>query len=905
MPSSHATPLRNTSPIAIVGIGALFPGSSDKTGFWRDLLAGRDLITEVPPSHWLIDDYFDPDPNATDKVYVKRGAFLQETEFSPRDFGIRLTETPSTDTAQLLALLAAKQVLEDATGSQLASMDRSRISVVLGASSVTELMLELNARMQRPVWADALRQHGFDPEQVEAICNRISSQYVPWTKTSFPGLLGNVVAGRIANRFDLAGTNCSVDAACASSLAALHVSLMELESGHSDLVITGGVDALNNPTTYACFSKTPAMSRTGDCRPFSANADGTMLGEGLGMLALKRIADAERDGDRIYAVIRGLGTSSDGMSRSIYTPVPEGQAKAMRRAYAAAGYEPHTVELVEAHGSGTPVGDRAEFQSLSGVFDEPPNTHKRWCALGSIKSQIGHTKAASGSAGLIKTVMALHHKVLPPTIKVDQPNPALHIEESPFYLNTRARPWLRGSSHPRRASVNSFGLGGTNYHVTLEEYTGSSPRRPRLRTHEFELLLVAADSATELIEQCRGLDLRPASLAHTAHQSLQSWRGGNYRIALVVKPGEADAVMAQALDHIERQPEQPIALLDVNVEYAVGAPVGSLGMIFSGEGGQYLEMGRDLAMSFDAARDVWDKSADLNLDSIALHETVFPPPAFSEEERKQQESLLAEPRWAQPAICAVQLAQVAMLRQLGIEPAAGAGHGFGELTALAAAGSLSADDLLRIGWFSGSIEAVEATALDSPIAASSVAALHDCLADIDVCQPRFPVYATGTAQAYPAAPAQIRLQLACAMPTPVRFPEQINAMHAAGVRIFLEVGPGNHLSTTVEQTLAGRPHLMVSLDRAGGDGVLMLCQAIAKLAAAGIAMRPAALWQEYAEPMDPGLQKKPAVSISISGTNYGRPYPPAPGSRTQATASDTAQPPIRPQESWLDTLAGR
>ena len=221
-----------------------------------------------------------------------------------------------------------------------------------------------------------------------------------------------------------------------------------VRSAQSDLVITGGVDTLNDIFMFMCFSKTPALSPTGDCRPFSDEADGTMLGEGLGMVALKRLDDAERDGDRIYAVIRGVGSSSDGRAKSVYAPRAEGQAQALRRAYAAAGYGPETVELVEAHGTGTKAGDVAEFEALRTVFDEPGAADRQWCALGSVKSQIGHTKAAAGAAGLFKAVMALHHKVLPPTIKVERPNPKLELEESPFYLNTEARPWVRGARPP-------------------------------------------------------------------------------------------------------------------------------------------------------------------------------------------------------------------------------------------------------------------------------------------------------------------------------------------------------------------------------------------------------------------------------------------------------------------------
>ena len=462
-------------PIAIVGVSALFPGSADATGFWRDILAGRDLLSDVPATHWRIDDYFDADPAAPDKTYAKRGGFLHPVDFDALHWGVPPSTLPATDTSQLLALIVAQAVLQDATREQFEHMDRSRISVILGVTSAQELLFSMVSRLQRPVWVKALRETGIPEDEVQAACARIAAHYVPWQEASFPGLLGNVVAGRIANRLNLGGTNCVTDAACASSLSALAMAVSELQLGHSDLAIAGGVDTLNDIFMYLCFSKTPALSPSGDCRPFSEQADGTMLGEGLGMVALKRLSDAERDGDRVYAVLRGIGTASDGRSKSVYAPVSAGQALALQRAYQAAGYGPETVQLVEAHGTGTKAGDIAEFEGLRLVY-AAASERRQWCALGSVKSQIGHSKAAAGAAGLFKAIMALHHKVLPPTIKVDAPNPKLQINNSPFYLNTRARPWIRGSAHPRRAAVSAFGFGGSNFHVTLEEYCGPAPR---------------------------------------------------------------------------------------------------------------------------------------------------------------------------------------------------------------------------------------------------------------------------------------------------------------------------------------------------------------------------------------------------------------------------------------------
>ncbi|MEI8257341.1 MAG: beta-ketoacyl synthase N-terminal-like domain-containing protein, partial [Deltaproteobacteria bacterium] len=342
-----------STPIAVVGVGALFPGSTTTIGFWRDILEGKDRLTDVPRSHWLAEDYYDPKPGTPDKVYGIRGGFLPDVDFSPMEFGFPPNALPATDTAQLLALVVAKHALEEATRGKYETMDRSRMSVILGVASATEMVAHMSGRLQKPVVEHAMRVAGLDEEQIARVGKAFDGSYVPWQESTFPGLLGNVVAGRITNRLDLGGTNAVVDAACAGSLAAISMAVNDLALGNSDLVITGGVDALNDILMFMCFAQTGALSTSGDCRPFSDQCDGTILGEGIGMLALKRLDQAERDGDAIYAVIRGIGSSSDGRAKSIYAPSAQGQTLALKRAYQHAGYGPETVGLVEAHGTGT------------------------------------------------------------------------------------------------------------------------------------------------------------------------------------------------------------------------------------------------------------------------------------------------------------------------------------------------------------------------------------------------------------------------------------------------------------------------------------------------------------------------------------------------------------------------
>lgn len=678
-------------PIAIVGVAALFPGSKDCEGFWRDIVTGKDLLSEVPPTHWLIDDYYDPDPSMPDKIYAKRGSFLGKIDFDPLEFGIPPTNLAATDTSQLLALIVAKSVLEEASQNQLDRLNRERVSVILGVTSGQELFTSMASRLQKPIWLKALREHGIDERDAQQICSRISGHYQPWVEATFPGLLGNVIAGRIANRFDLHGTNCITDAACASSFSAISMGINELMLGQADLVIAGGVDAMNDPCMFSCFSKTPALSPSGDCRPFSDQADGTMLGEGLAMFALKRLSDAEAENDRIYAVLRGIGSSSDGRSKSIYAPLAKGQARALRRAYDLAGYGPETVELIEAHGTGTVAGDAAEFAALREVFDSNGRPDRQWCALGSVKSQIGHTKATAGAAGLLKAIMAIHHKILPPTIKIERPNPQLMIETSPFYLNTQARPWIRDSSLPRRASVSAFGFGGTNFHATLEEYQGNGLRAYRQRISPVELILYAAGDVSSLLAQCSAVITEDVSLTSLARKSQETFQLLKYRLAIVTSDlKDYKNKLQLALDRISRDPEAAFTTT-TGVYYALGEKTGRVAFIFPGQGSQYINMGADIAMQFDEALGVWDNAAGLGL---KLHNFVYPRPAFDEATRETQATALMDTTVAQPAIVNMSLSLLAILNRLGLKADCAAGHSLGELTALHYAGVFDQQTLL-------------------------------------------------------------------------------------------------------------------------------------------------------------------------------------------------------------------
>ena len=689
------------SPIAVVGASGLFPGSVDGQSFWRNILAGEDFMTEVPEDHWLIDDYYDSEPGKPGKIYGNRGAFLPKVDFDPMEFGMPPKQLSTTDTAQLLALIVARKVLDDAVSVQFGKVDKADISVILGVASATEMVGQMVSRIQRPNWVKALRDAGIPETKVNEVCAGIEATYPEWDESTFPGLLGNVVAGRIANRLDLGGTNCVVDAACASSLGAVAMAIRELQSGSSNLVISGGVDALNDIFMYMCFSQTPALSPTGDCRPFSAEADGTMLGEGIGMVALRRLEDAEKDGDRIYAVIRGVGSSSDGRSGSIYAPESRGQALAIRRAYDMTDYDVDEVELIEAHGTATKAGDAAEFGGLQYAFEDFAEDRQQWCALGSVKSQIGHTKSAAGAASLFKVVMALHHKVLPGTIKVKEPNPALKIEDSPFYLNTETRPWIHDPGTTRKGSVSSFGFGGSNFHVALEEYVQPGEVRGRYHSSPVELMLFSGRSANELIAAAKAATekLSESALPMLAKQLQKDFDASStYRLAIIAADGDSLVTqISQATDKVRAQPEESFSMPN-RIHYGVAAERQKIGFLFPGQGSQYVNMGSELACEFDQAREAWDQASTVDLDpDHRLDQVVFPIPVFTDADRKKQNTLLTSTEWAQPAIGCVSWSMLNLLETLGLKPDAVAGHSYGEVTALYAAGAIkSPSSLLEI-----------------------------------------------------------------------------------------------------------------------------------------------------------------------------------------------------------------
>ncbi|NUK06955.1 polyketide synthase dehydratase domain-containing protein, partial [Streptomyces lunaelactis] len=861
-------------------MGAVFPGAADLAAYRRNLFAGTDAITDVPPGRWDPEVYYDPHgsegPARSDRFYCRRGGFIDElTAFDPTRFGIMPAAVAGAEPDQLLALRVIAEAVADAGGEGRLPADRSRIGVILGRGGfmgVATARLDQRVRTAHQL-AATLRELApeLGEDRITAVREAFQTGLGPERPEASIGLVPSFTAARTANRLDFRGPAYTLDAACASSLLAVEQAAGLLAGGSCDLVVAGAVHHCHIATLWSVFTQLRALSPSQRIRPFDRRADGTLLSEGTGVVLLKRLADAERDGDRIYAVVRGAGVAGDGRAASLMSPLVDGQVRALEQAWRQAGLDPAAPDalgLLEAHGTGTPVGDEAELATVARVFG-PRAAGAEPVAMGSVKSMLGHTMQASGMAGLIKAVLAVHDGVLPPTLHLDDPHEG--FARTRMRPVTAAEPWERGRA-PRRAGVNAFGFGGINAHVVLEEAPaagacGGVPPRPADVTTAEEVLLLTAATPGEL---ARRLAEPPATAGDPAADS----RGGPCRLAILGPTPKRRALAAAVI--------------------ARGRP-------WRGRGGVWFSasplLARDdarLAFLFPGLEPDFAPSVDDVADRFGL-----PRPALTGGDALMERAVDA---------IAVGRFFARVLPELGIQADLLAGHSLGEWTAMVVAGmypqgavdtfldslrpgDLDVPDLVYAALGCGARQAADAldgldrvavshdncphqsvlcgerrsvaqaltrlaaqgvlaqelpfrSGFHTPMWAPYLDQVRTAFAGLPLRPPTVPVWSATTRAAYPEAADEVREVVLRHLLEPVRFRELTARLYAEGVRGFVQLGPGS-LPGFVSDTLHVRDHLSVSAGAAarGGSGLDQLRRLAAALWAEGLNPR----WERLSE----------------------------------------------------------
>lgn len=854
-------------PIAVIGIGCRMPGGADSpAAFWRLLMEGRDVITEVPPERWDLEAYYDPDPDAPGKMYARHGAFLPAIEhFDAEFFGISPREAHSLDPQQRLLLEVSWEALEHANQAP-DTLFGSATGVFVGIGGLDYPMLHSTSRPLSQI--DAYFATG------SALC---------------------VAAGRLSYFLGLTGPSLAVDTACSSSLVVTHLAVRSLRQRECNLALAGGVNLMLLPDFSINFCRARMLSPDGRCKTFDAAANGYVRGEGCGMVVLKRLADARADGDNILAVIVGSAVNQDGASGGLTVPSGPSQAEVIRQALRDGKLQPQQVSYLEAHGTGTALGDPIEIGAIAQVFD------KRQVPLlvGAVKTNIGHLESASGIAGLIKTVLALRHGVIPPNLHFCTPNPRVAWEQIPVRIPTQSQPWPAGEA--RIAGVSAFGFSGTNAHIVLQGY--SDPVKPTVAPQDSDpsrmpyVLTLSAKSEPALRQlatrYAQHLQAEPSlsvadlcatastGRAHFAHclavigqdaadlgQRLTAWQAG--------EPDRAVCTGALA------QPPRPVFLC-------------------TGQGSQYAGMGRALYDSEPVFRQTLERCQDMLREHlpVPLLAVLYPSPEEPAPER------IHDTAYTQPALFALEYSLAELWKAWGVQPAAVLGHSVGEYVAACIAGVFSVEDGLRLTaargrlmqalprhgamlavlaeesrlndllapyWQTVSIAAVNGPAsvvvsgarhtLDrlqedlqrqgirttpltvshafhSPLMEPMLEDFRQVAAGVTYTVPNmyFVANVTGDfATAEVATPEYWVRHVRC----PVRFADSIRTLHRAGYNLFVEVGPKPTLSGLGQQCLsAGAATWLPSLRP--GQERQQWCHSLGELYARGAAIRwPAA-----------------------------------------------------------------
>ncbi|MEQ8568537.1 MAG: C45 family autoproteolytic acyltransferase/hydrolase [Deltaproteobacteria bacterium] len=854
--------------IAIVGVGGRFPGADSAPAFFEKLCTGEDLSQDVPADRWDSNVYFAPGDRAPYRTYTKRGAFVTDFEADWRRYRVPPKLVERNDPLQFMLLESTLDAFDDAK-IDLTKIDRERVSTtvgtVFGSDYALALALAIRSQELADVTADALGRTG-DDALIEEILVALRKRYPSINEDSSGSFSSSTLASRTAKTLDFMGPTYALDAACASSLASMEAACELLRSGVVDIAIHGGGDRAMRVQRYEAYCQFYSLSRSSVPRPFDHRADGFIPGEGAGVCVLKRLEDAERDGDPIRAIVRGIGSSSDGEKKSLYKPSPKGLARAMRRAIAQGDFDPSRVQFVECHGGATPLGDATEVAAVRATYLEGIE-RDRPVTLGSVKSNVGHTQGAAGVIAMIKTAMALDLETIPPTRGFEAPHPD-HDFGDALVVNAHATPW----EGARVAAVSSMGLAGVNYHAIVEHpgTAGDEPERKTMHVHTLS-------DATEDAVLARLGSIDPATWSEHVGQGavtlgIAATDDADLRRAIgaALKAGLTSATR----DFLEKQ----------GVFVTRGRSRGpKLAMLFSGQGSQYAGM----MGAFAAALPEVDAIVTRVDEWLDAHRRARLSPVFRDGAPVPFELFAV-----QALVLTADVMAFEAVRTLGLAPDVVTGHSFGDYAALVAAGAWSLEDALEAtsmraraiernvvegsmasvtasledverilatvegaevanvnapdqivvaGTLDGMAKAATAfaaasfehVALDVPgpfhstYMGAAADALAEGLAKIPLAAPSVP-YLSSVSQKFESDPETIRASLVAQLTKPVRFVRQVELLLDDGVDAFVECGPRAVL-TGLTKRIAGDRAYVTSVDDKNRAGAWSLARVSAMI----------------------------------------------------------------------------
>nr|AHB82063.1 polyketide synthase [Jahnella sp. MSr9139] len=788
------------APIAIVGLGCRFPGGAeDPASFWELVLEGRDLTSEVPASRWEAADYYDPDREAPGKMATRRGGFLGSVDgFDAAFFGVSPPEARDMDPQHRLLMEVTWEALEHAAIAP-DSLSGRAVGVFVGICNTL---------------------HTSNVFDVSAI-QRINAH-------QGTGVAFSMAAGRISHYLGVTGPSLAVDTACSSSLVAIHLACQSLRAGECELALAGGVSLLLGPQLSVSFSKARMLSGDGRCKTFSADADGYGRGEGCGVVVLRRLSDALERGERVLAVVRGSAVNHDGPSSTLTAPNGHAQVKVIRAALQQGGVDPARVDYVEAHGTGTLVGDPIEVNALAEVFGQS-HTRQRPLLLGSVKTNIGHLEGAAGVSGLIKVVLALQHKTIPPHLHLGERNPHIPWGRLPVDIPTTARPWPT-SEVPSTVGVSSFGFSGTNVHVVVEEAPGVARREAHVE-RPLHLLAFSAKSTGAL-----------RALAAVHQRRLSAHGAPVADVCFTANAGRAHFRHRAAA--LGRTAEELREDLGRALEEAALSPpsIPRIAFLFT-QGPLLPGRGRELYETQPTFRRLVDRCAEI-VDPLLgrpIREVMF-------DERADE--TLGQAAFAQPALFILEYALAELWRAWGVKPTAVLGLGVGEYVAACVAGVMTLDDALRLVAARGrSMQSLPAAGSGHPARELSARILDELARAADAVRMRAPVVPLVSSVTGAMADDAITRGAYWARQArgPDRSAEGARALRDLGCDVFVEMGPEPTLIPVMQQGLTevGGLRWVPSLSAGRDDDWGALLRAVSTLYRAGVALDWAGFDSDY------------------------------------------------------------